>query len=143
VATPAAGVLRTSEAQSEGLVAGIPHQEEGDLPNEGENTEDMAFVPLSGSAPAVASSSRPGSGAGMPDELRGALVPVSGGGAVRHKLQVATRDDPGRVLLVIDGEEEHASPKQLRRAIRRQAASAEEVATAAMLCVLPHAFLSA
>lgn len=49
----------------------------------------------------------------------GALVPISYGGAGRSLLQVATRDDSGQVLLVIDDEEDHVSTERLRRAISR------------------------
>lgn len=65
-----------------------------------------------------------------------ALVPISSGGTGCRRLHIAARDDLGRVLLVIDDEENRASAERLRRSIRRQAASAEEMAATAMVCPL-------
>lgn len=77
-ATLAAGVLPSTKHQSEGLDDRIAHQEEGDRPNKGGNADVAGIMLLSGSAPAVVSSSQSVSGA--PDEPRGCwcLFPVVG-----------------------------------------------------------------
>jgi hypothetical protein len=60
-------------------------------------------------------------------------VPISSGGAICRRLHIAARDVPS-----INDEEDHASTELLRRAIRRPVASTKEVATDAMVYLLPH-----
>jgi hypothetical protein len=79
----------------------------------------------------------------MPDEPQGALLSVSGGRTLQHRLQMVAHDDLSRVLLVISDEEDHTSADQLRRAIHREATSTEDAAAAIMVCPLPYAFLLA
>jgi hypothetical protein len=72
---------RPPKPRVRGFTPGFPTRERAtNRTGGGGDTEVTTFVLLSGSAPAVALSSQPGSGAGMSDELRGALVPDSGSG---------------------------------------------------------------
>lgn len=100
MATPAVGVLPTSKTQSEGLTSERLTGGDGDMAIGGAGTESLAFAPLSDPSPAVASSSRHDSETSVPGELRGALVPVFGGGACRRRLLIAARGDRTRWCLM-------------------------------------------